>query len=114
MSTPSDTPQAATLMEQILFEVKRVVVGQDRFLERVMVAMLAQGHLLVEGVPGLAKTLTVKTLAQAMQGLLAQKLGDAFNQPFIVEDKPGAGSVIGTDAAAKAAPDGHPFHEGAG
>ena len=68
MSTPSDTPQAATLMEQILFEVKRVVVGQERFLERVMVAMLAQGHLLVEGVPGLAKTLTVKTLAQAMQG----------------------------------------------
>ena len=68
MSTPSDTPQAATLMEQILFEVKRVVVGQDRFLERVMVAMLAQGHLLVEGVPVLAKTLTVKTLAQAMQG----------------------------------------------
>lgn len=45
---------------------------------------------------------------------VAQKLGDAFNQPFIVEDKPGAGSVIGTDAAAKAAPDGHPFHEGAG
>jgi MoxR-like ATPase len=48
--------------------VKRVVVGQDRFLERVMVAMLAQGHLLVEGVPGLAKTLTVKTLARTMQG----------------------------------------------
>jgi len=58
----------ATLMEQILYEVKRVVVGQDRFLERVMVAMLAQGHLLVEGVPGLAKTLTVKTLASAVQG----------------------------------------------
>ena len=68
MSTPSDTPQAATLMEQILFEVKRVVVGQDRFLERGMVAMLAQAHFVVEGVPGLAKTLTVKTLAQAMQG----------------------------------------------
>jgi MoxR-like ATPase len=61
----SDTAQ---LMEQILYEVKRVVVGQDRFLERVMVAMLAQGHLLVEGVPGLAKTLTVKTLAQTMRG----------------------------------------------
>lgn len=59
---------ASTLMEQILYEVKRVVVGQDRFLERVMVAMLAQGHLLVEGVPGLAKTLTVKTLASAVQG----------------------------------------------
>ncbi|MBL8388533.1 MAG: AAA family ATPase [Hydrogenophaga sp.] len=55
-------------MEQILYEVKRVVVGQDRFLERVMVALLAQGHLLVEGVPGLAKTLTVKTLAQVVQG----------------------------------------------
>lgn len=58
----------AKLMEQILYEVKRVVVGQDRFLERVMVAMLAQGHLLVEGVPGLAKTLTVKTLASTVRG----------------------------------------------
>ncbi len=61
----SDT---ADLMEKILYEVKRVVVGQDRFLERVMVAMLAGGHLLVEGVPGLAKTLTVKTLADVVQG----------------------------------------------
>ncbi len=61
-------PQTAQLMEQILYEVKRVVVGQDRFLERVMVAMLAQGHLLVEGVPGLAKTLTIKTLAETMRG----------------------------------------------
>jgi MoxR-like ATPase len=59
---------AATLMEQILYEVKRVVVGQDHFLERVMVAVLAQGHLLVEGVPGLAKTLTVKTLAATLRG----------------------------------------------
>ena len=55
-------------MEQILYEVKRVVVGQDHFLERVLVAMLAQGHLLVEGVPGLAKTLTIKTLADAVRG----------------------------------------------
>ena len=62
------TTHTATLMEQVLYEVKRVVVGQDRFLERVMVAMLAQGHLLVEGVPGLAKTLTVKTLASTIQG----------------------------------------------
>jgi MoxR-like ATPase len=61
-------PAAADLMQRILYEVKRVVVGQDQFLERVMVAMLAQGHLLVEGVPGLAKTLTVKTLAQAVSG----------------------------------------------
>ena len=56
------------LMEQILYEVKRIVVGQDKFLERVMVAILAQGHLLVEGVPGLAKTLTVKTLANTITG----------------------------------------------
>ncbi|MBS0610053.1 MAG: MoxR family ATPase [Comamonadaceae bacterium] len=66
MQTTTNT--TATLMEQVLYEVKRVVVGQDRFLERVMVAMLAQGHLLVEGVPGLAKTLTVKTLAACIQG----------------------------------------------
>jgi MoxR-like ATPase len=62
------TDQSGTLMEQLLYEVKRVVVGQDRFLERVLVAMLAQGHLLVEGVPGLAKTLTVKTLARSFSG----------------------------------------------
>ncbi|GKT22118.1 MoxR family ATPase [Acidovorax sp. SUPP3334] len=68
MDTPSQPAGTATLMEQILYEVKRVVVGQDRFLERVMVAMLSQGHLLVEGVPGLAKTLTVKTLASTVQG----------------------------------------------
>ena len=55
-------------MEKILYEVKKIVVGQDHFLERVMVAMLAQGHLLVEGVPGLAKTLTVKTLARTIRG----------------------------------------------
>jgi len=64
-----DTNQnTAQLMEQILYEVKRIVVGQDKFLERVMVAILAQGHLLVEGVPGLAKTLTVKTLANTITG----------------------------------------------
>jgi MoxR-like ATPase len=68
--TPSSQTQTdtAALMEKILYEVKRVVVGQDRFLERVMIAILAQGHLLVEGVPGLAKTLTVKTLAETISG----------------------------------------------
>jgi MoxR-like ATPase len=55
-------------MERVLYEVKKIVVGQDPFLERVLVAMLAQGHLLVEGVPGLAKTLTVKTLARTVRG----------------------------------------------
>ncbi len=66
---PRSPSETAALMQQILFEVKKVVVGQDHFLERVLVAMLAQGHLLVEGVPGLAKTLTVKTLARTMRGL---------------------------------------------
>ena len=63
-----EATQTAELMERMLYEVKRVVVGQDRFLERVLIALLAQGHLLVEGVPGLAKTLTVKTLARTMRG----------------------------------------------
>jgi MoxR-like ATPase len=58
----------ASLMERILYEVKKIVVGQAHFLERVLVATLAQGHLLVEGVPGLAKTLTVKTLARTIRG----------------------------------------------
>src|SRR3569623_1707103 len=58
----------AALMEQVLYEVKKIVVGQDRFLERVLVALLARGHLLVEGVPGLAKTLTVNTLADVVGG----------------------------------------------
>ncbi len=58
----------SSLMERILYEVKKVVVGQDRFLERVLVATMAQEHLLVEGVPGLAKTLTVKTLARTIRG----------------------------------------------
>ncbi len=61
--------QPATLMERVLYEVKKTVVGQDHFLERVLVAMLANGHLLVEGVPGLAKTLTVKTLAATVHGV---------------------------------------------
>jgi MoxR-like ATPase len=60
--------ETSALMERLLYEVKKVVVGQDHFLERVLVATLAQGHLLVEGVPGLAKTLTVKTLAAAVRG----------------------------------------------
>jgi MoxR-like ATPase len=71
MEPPHRDLQAAdvsALMERMLYEVKKVVVGQDPFLERVLVAVLAQGHLLVEGVPGLAKTLTVKTLAQAIRG----------------------------------------------
>ena len=53
---------------RLLFEIKKVIVGQDHLLERLMVGLLARGHLLVEGVPGLAKTLSVKTIAQAITG----------------------------------------------
>ncbi len=66
--TATGRTDVTPLMERILYEVKRIVVGQDHFLERVLVAILAQGHLLVEGVPGLAKTLTVKTLARTIHG----------------------------------------------
>jgi MoxR-like ATPase len=55
-------------MERLLFEIKKVIVGQDHLLERIVVALLARGHLLVEGVPGLAKTLAVKTVAQSISG----------------------------------------------
>ncbi len=65
MPTLSEEP---TLMEQVLYEVKKVIVGQDHLLERLIVALLTRGHLLVEGVPGLAKTLAIKTLAEAISG----------------------------------------------
>ena len=55
-------------MERVLYEVKKVIVGQDQLLERLVVALLARGHILVEGVPGLAKTMAVKTLAEAIGG----------------------------------------------
>ena len=61
-------PEYGTRMERVLYEVKKVIVGQDQLLERMAVALLARGHLLVEGVPGLAKTLTVKTLARTLSG----------------------------------------------
>ena len=61
-------PRAAPPMERLVYEVKKVIVGQDDLLEKMVVALLARGHLLVEGVPGLAKTMTIKTLAQAVGG----------------------------------------------
>jgi MoxR-like ATPase len=59
-------PRAA--LEDALYEMKRVIVGQDAMLERLLVALLAGGHVLLEGVPGLAKTLTIKTLAAVLGG----------------------------------------------
>ena len=75
-ATTSEAPRAPrdyaarvpAQVEQVLFEVRRVIVGQDRLLERVLVALLAGGHVLLEGVPGLAKTATVRALAQAVGG----------------------------------------------
>jgi MoxR-like ATPase len=61
-------PAAAGPIEKVLYEVKKTIVGQDALLERLVVALLARGHVLVEGVPGLAKTLAVKSLAQAIGG----------------------------------------------
>ncbi|GAB4581990.1 MAG: AAA family ATPase [Anaerolineales bacterium] len=55
-------------MERVLYEVKKIIVGQDHLLERLVVALLARGHILVEGVPGLAKTMAIKTLAEAIGG----------------------------------------------
>jgi MoxR-like ATPase len=60
--------QQRELLEQALFEIKRVIAGQDAMLERVLACLLAGGHLLIEGVPGLAKTLTIKTTAQVLGG----------------------------------------------
>jgi MoxR-like ATPase len=64
---PTDRDENAP-MEKLLYEVKKVIVGQDHLLERLIVALLARGHILVEGVPGLAKTMAIRTLADAIGG----------------------------------------------
>jgi MoxR-like ATPase len=65
-------PEAKERLEQTLFEIRKVIAGQDAMLERVLVCLLAQGHLLIEGVPGLAKTLTIKTTAGVLGGSFAR------------------------------------------
>ncbi|AOS62989.1 AAA family ATPase [Actinoalloteichus hymeniacidonis] len=65
---PPTPARDAQLLERTLFEIKRVIVGQDRLVERLMVGLLAKGHLLLEGVPGVAKTLAVETVAQVVGG----------------------------------------------
>jgi MoxR-like ATPase len=60
--------EPTTPLEQMLFEIKKVIVGQEALLERIVVALLARGHILVEGVPGLAKTLAIRTVAQVVGG----------------------------------------------
>ena len=71
LPVPSPT-EAKDRLEQALFEIRRVIAGQDEMLERVLVCLLAQGHLLLEGVPGLAKTLTIKTTADVLGGTFAR------------------------------------------
>jgi MoxR-like ATPase len=65
-----EDPRAA--LEEALYEIKRVIVGQDAMLERLLVSLLASGHVLLEGVPGLAKTLTVRTLARVLGGTFSR------------------------------------------
>jgi MoxR-like ATPase len=65
-------PEAKERLEQALFEIRRVIAGQEAMLERVLVCLLAQGHLLIEGVPGLAKTLTIKTTAGVLGGTFSR------------------------------------------
>lgn len=70
---PRPDPAAdAAMIERVMFEVKRVIVGQDRLLERMLVGLLARGHLLIEGVPGVAKTLAVETFATVVGGSFAR------------------------------------------
>ena len=77
MTQPADPQslqpgEARERLEQALFEIRRVIAGQDAMLERVLVCLLAQGHLLIEGVPGLAKTLTIKTAAGVLGGTFSR------------------------------------------
>ena len=59
--------QEALFLQDLLSEVNKIMVGQELLIERLLIGLLADGHILLEGVPGLAKTLAVKTLAQAVQ-----------------------------------------------
>ena len=72
MTTDRIQAANAALLEDALFQVKRVIVGQDRMIERTIICLLARGHCLIEGVPGLAKTLTVSTLARVVGGDFAR------------------------------------------
>jgi MoxR-like ATPase len=69
VTTPASDAGA---LERVLFEIKRVIVGQERVVERMLVSLLAQGHCLLEGVPGVAKTLAVETLAKTVGGTFSR------------------------------------------
>ncbi|HEX4979636.1 MAG TPA: MoxR family ATPase, partial [Acidimicrobiales bacterium] len=69
---PLSVRDAAKVLEHAMFEVKRIVVGQDRMIERVFICLLARGHCLLEGAPGLAKTLAAETVATVIGGEFAR------------------------------------------
>ena len=71
-AAPTTPAHDAQLLERTVFEVKRVIVGQDRLIERMLVGLLARGHLLLEGVPGVAKTLAVETFASVVGGTFSR------------------------------------------
>ncbi|MEZ5377817.1 MAG: AAA family ATPase [Acidimicrobiales bacterium] len=111
--TEFGTPQsAAEHLERVLFEVKKVIVGQDHMVERLLVSLLARGHILLEGLPGLAKTLAVSTLAQAIGGsfvrlqftpdllpsdLIGTRIWRADEQRFDIEWGPVFANLLLTD-----------------
>ncbi len=109
---PFDPAASARLLEEALFEVKRVIVGQDLMVERLFVALLSKGHILLEGLPGLAKTLAVSTLAQVIGGsfvrlqftpdllpsdLIGTRIWRASHEAFDIEWGPVFANLVLTD-----------------
>ncbi len=107
-----DVADAAARLEKTLFEVKKVIVGQDHMVERLMVSLLARGHILLEGLPGLAKTLAVSTLATAVGGsfvrlqftpdllpsdLIGTRIWRASDERFDIEWGPVFANLVLTD-----------------
>lgn len=108
----ADFQAAAVELEHVLFQVKRVIVGQDHLVERLLVALLARGHILLEGLPGVAKTLAVSTLAQAIGGtfvrlqftpdllpsdLVGTRIWRASSETFDIEWGPVFANLVLTD-----------------
>ncbi len=104
--------EAAASLEHVLFEIKRVIVGQDHMVERLLVALLARGHVLLEGLPGLAKTLAVSTLARSIGGsfvrlqftpdllpsdLIGTRIWRASDERFDIEWGPVFANLVLTD-----------------
>ena len=69
---PQDDQATALVVERVFFELRKVIVGQSRLIERMLVGLLSQGHCLLESVPGLAKTLAAETLAKVVGGTFAR------------------------------------------